>query len=84
MVLGYNSSDLLLDFDGRCMAKHEDNAVVFLLCLLVGILLVVLVFVLLRLMTVDASLRHNKREVDKAIILLRDAREKLKKEQGDE
>jgi len=66
------------------MAKHEDNAIVFLLCLLVGILLVVLVFVLLRLMTVDASLRHNKREVDKAIILLRDARENLKKEKNNE
>jgi hypothetical protein len=62
------------------MAKRDDNAVIALLCVVIGILFVVLVFVLIRLMTVDASLRHNKREVDKAIILLREEREKFQKE----
>jgi hypothetical protein len=42
----------------------------------VGIVLTA--FLLLRLLTVDAALRHNKREVDKAIVLLREEREKLK------
>ena len=60
------------------MAKHEDNAVIFLLCVVIGILFVVLVFVLMRLMTVDAQLVRNKREVDKAIVLLREEREKFK------
>lgn len=60
------------------MAKHEDNAVIFLLCIVIGILFVVLVFVLMRLMTVDAQLVRNKREVDKAIVLLREEREKFK------
>ena len=69
-----------MDFDGYCMAKRDDNAVIALLCVVIGILFVVLVFVLIRLMTVDASLRQNKREVDKAIILLREEREKFKKE----
>jgi hypothetical protein len=62
------------------MAKHDDNALIALLCVVIGILFVVFVFVLMRLMTVDASLRHSKREVDKAIILLREEREKFKKE----
>lgn len=55
-----------------------------LLIFTVMILFVVLAFFLLRLMTVDAALRHNKREVDKAIILLREEREKMKwqKSQG--
>jgi len=65
------------------MAKHEDNAIVFMLCVIVGILFVVLCFLLLRLMTVDSQLVRNKREVDKAIVLLREAREKFKKELSD-
>jgi len=65
------------------MAKHEDNAIVFMLCVIVGILFVVLCFLLLRLMTVDSQLVRNKREVDKAIVLLREEREKFKKELSD-
>jgi hypothetical protein len=65
------------------MAKHEDNAIVFMLCVIVGILFVVLCFLLLRLMTVDSQLVRNKREVDKAIVLLREEREKFKKELDD-
>lgn len=66
------------------MAKHEDNAIVFMLCIVIGILFVVLVFVLMRLMTVDAQLVRNKREVDKAIVLLREEREKFKAVQSTE
>lgn len=66
------------------MAKREDNAVIVLLCVLFLILFIVMAFFLLRLMTVDAALRHNKREVDKAIVLLREEREKLKAVQNTE
>jgi cell division protein FtsB len=70
------------------MAKHEDNALIFLLCIVIGILFVVLAFVLLQLMTVDKQLIHNKREVDRAIVMLREEREKfkteMKKERTDE
>lgn len=66
------------------MAKHEDNAVIFLLCVVIGVLFVFMFFVLLRLLTVDAALRHNKREVDKAIVLLREEREKFKAVQSTE
>jgi phosphotransferase system glucose/maltose/N-acetylglucosamine-specific IIC component len=62
------------------MAKHENNAVIFLLCVVIGVLFIVMAFFLLRLLTVDAQLRHNKREVDRAIVLLREEREKFKKE----
>lgn len=65
------------------MAKHEDNAIIFLLCIVIGILFVVLCFVLLRLMTVDSQLLHNKREVDKAIVLLREEREKFKEKKDE-
>jgi hypothetical protein len=53
------------------------------LCIIVGILFVVLCFLLLRLMTVDSQLVRNKREVDKTIVLLREEREKFKKELDD-
>lgn len=66
------------------MAKHDNNAVIFLLCIVIGILFVMMAFFLLRMMTVDAALRHNKREVDKAIVLLREEREKLKAVQNTE
>jgi hypothetical protein len=70
------------------MAKHDDNAVIFMLCVVIFIGIVLTAFLLLRLLTVDAALRHNKREVDKAIVLLREEREKLKAvrttEKGDE
>jgi hypothetical protein len=65
------------------MAKHEDNAVIALLVFVVLILFVILAFFLLRLMTVDALLVHHKREIDKAIVLLREEREKTKKEKDE-
>lgn len=66
------------------MAKHDNNAVIFLLCATIGICLVLMAFFLLRLLTVDAKIRHNQREVDKAIVLLREEREKLKAVQNTE
>ena len=65
------------------MAKHEDNAIVFMLCLVVGVLMVLLFFVLLRMETLNSQLVRNKREVDKAVVLLREEREKFKKELND-
>lgn len=65
------------------MAKHEDNAIVFMLCLVVGVLMVLLFFVLLRMETLNSQLVRNKREVDKAVVLLREEREKFKKELSD-
>ena len=76
--MGAHAGVLLLGFDGQRMAKHEDNAVIFLLCIVIGIVFVAMVFLLMQLMTVDARLRQNKREVDKAIIMLREERQKFK------
>ena len=67
-----------MGLDGCHMAKHEDNAIIVFLCIVIGILFVVLCFLLLRFMTLDSQLLRNKREVDKAIVLLREEREKFK------
>lgn len=61
------------------MAKHDNNAIIFLLCLVIGILFVLMFFFLLRMTTLDASLVRNKREAEKAALVLRDEREKLEK-----
>ena len=66
------------------MAKHEDNAIIFLLCIVVGICMVVMFFLLLQLMTVDKQLIHHKREVERVIVMLREEREKLKSKEKDE
>lgn len=66
------------------MAKHEDNAIIVFLCIVIGILFVALFFLLLRFMTLDSQLLRHKREVDKAIVLLREEREKFKKEKSDD
>lgn len=66
------------------MAKHEDNAITFLLCLVIGILLILIFFALLRMATLDSQLLRSKREVDKAIVLLREEREKFKAVQSTE
>jgi len=65
------------------MAKHEDNAIIFLLCIVIGILLVLLFFALMRMEKLDSNLVRNNREVNKAIVLLREEREKFKKELDD-
>jgi hypothetical protein len=59
------------------MAKRDDNAVIVFLCIVIGILFVLFAFLLLRLMTVDKALVHNKRESDKAALVLRDERERF-------
>jgi predicted Holliday junction resolvase-like endonuclease len=69
---------VLLGLNGSSMAKHEDNAIIVFLCIVICILSVVLFFLLLRFMTLDSQLLRNKREVDKAIVLLREEREKFK------
>lgn len=66
------------------MAKHEDNAITFLLCLVIGILLILIFFALLRMATLDSQLLRSNREVDKAIVLLREEREKFKAVQSTE
>ena len=50
---------------------------------MIGILSVVLFFLLLRFMTLDSQLLRNKREVDKAIVLLREEREKFKEKRNE-
>lgn len=62
------------------MAKHDNNAVIVFLGVVVGILLIVIAFFLLRLLTVDKQLRHTQREVEKAVVMLRDEREKFRNE----
>lgn len=61
------------------MAKHEDNAVIALLIFVVMILFVILAYLLLRLMTVDAQLQGHERSADKSALVMRDEREKLEK-----
>lgn len=68
---------VLLDVDGCCMAKHEDNAVIALLIFVVLILFVVLAYLLLRLMTVDKQLEHHQRESDRSALVMREERKKL-------
>mgnify|MGYP003336500552 CR=1 FL=1 len=62
------------------MAKRDDNAVIFLLCVVIGILLPLIVWLLLRMLTVDAHMHRQEREINKAIIILREERERFKKE----
>jgi hypothetical protein len=50
---------------------------------MIGILSVVLFFLLLRFMTLDSQLVRNKHEVDKAIVLLREEREKFKEKRDE-
>jgi hypothetical protein len=50
---------------------------------MIGILTVVLFFLLLRFMTLDSQLERNQHEVDKAIVLLREEREKFKEKRDE-
>lgn len=65
------------------MAKHEDNAIIALLVVVIFIMFIVIAFFLLRLLTVDAQLVRNKHEVDKAIVLLREERNKFKEKKDE-
>jgi predicted PurR-regulated permease PerM len=61
------------------MGKRESNAIIFLLCLMVGILFVLLFFFLLEGKKMKGQLNHNTRENEKAALALRDSREKLER-----
>lgn len=59
------------------MAKHEDNAVLVLLVVVIGLLFLAIFWALLRITTVEGQLKHSTKENDKAAIALTDARRKL-------
>jgi uncharacterized membrane protein len=65
------------------MAKHDNNAIIFLLCIVIGILFVLMFYFLLRMTQLDKSLEHNRREVNKAIVLLREERGKFKEKKDE-
>lgn len=61
------------------MAKHEGNAIIYLLCVVIGILFVLLSHVLLRLMTTDAALKYSTQENRKVTITMIDERERFER-----
>lgn len=61
------------------MDKRESNAIIFLLCIVIGILFVVLFFALLEGGKLKGQLNNSRRENDKAALALRDSREKMEK-----
>jgi uncharacterized membrane protein (DUF106 family) len=61
------------------MDKRESNAIIFMLCLIVGILFVLLFFFLLEDRKMKSQLQHNTHENQKAALALRESREKLEK-----
>lgn len=61
------------------MGKRESNAIIFLLCLVIGILFALLFFFLLEGAKMKGQLQHSTRENDKSALALRDSREKLEK-----
>jgi cell division protein FtsB len=61
------------------MGKHEQNAIIYLLCVVIGILLVLLFFFLLEGMKMDARLNHSRKEHDKSALVLREQREKMER-----
>ena len=65
------------------MAQRDNNAIIVFLGVIIGICVPLIFYLMLRLMTVDAALVKNKREVDRTIILLREERERFKQERKD-
>ena len=61
------------------MGKQESNALIFLLCLIIGILFALLFLALLEAGKYKGKLDHSTRENDRAAIALRESREKLEK-----
>ncbi len=61
------------------MAKHLDNAVVYLLCVVIGILGVLLFFLVLKFYKQEGDFKHTRRETEKDALVLRDEREKLER-----
>lgn len=79
MVLVAYDCVLLLDLDGDGMGKRESNALIFLLCLIIGILFALLFLALLEAGKYKGKLDHSTRENDRAAIALRESREKLER-----
>lgn len=61
------------------MDKRESNAIIFLLCLIIGVLFALLFLFLLEGAKMRGQLLHSTRENDKSALALRDSREKLEK-----
>jgi predicted PurR-regulated permease PerM len=61
------------------MDKRESNAIIFLLCLVIGVLLVLMFFFLLEGKKMNGQLNHSTRENDRSALALRESREKLER-----
>jgi uncharacterized membrane protein (DUF106 family) len=61
------------------MDKREFNAITFLLCLVIGILLVLMFLFLLEDRKMKGELKNSTRENQKAALVLREEREKLER-----
>lgn len=61
------------------MDKRESNAIIFLLCIVVGVLLVLMFFFLLEGKKMKGQLNHSTRENDRSALALRESREKLER-----
>lgn len=79
MVLGDYTGQLLLGVDGDCMDKRESNALIFLLCLIVGILFALLFLALLEAGKFKGKLDSSTHENQRAALALRESREKLER-----
>jgi uncharacterized membrane protein (DUF106 family) len=61
------------------MDKREFNAITFLLCLVIGILLVLMFLFLLEDRKMKGELKNSTRENQKAALVLREEREKIER-----
>lgn len=61
------------------MGKRESNALIFLLCLIVGVLFALLFLGLLEAGKYKGKLDHSTRENDRAALVLREERKKLER-----
>lgn len=61
------------------MVKHLNNAVIFMLCLVIGILCLVVFVMVLKFATQEGERKRDRRENEKAALVLREEREKLEK-----
>ena len=61
------------------MGKRESNALIFLLCLIIGVLFALIFFALLEAGKYKGKLDHSTRENTRAALALRESREKLER-----
>jgi CBS domain containing-hemolysin-like protein len=61
------------------MGKRESNALIFLLCLVIGVLFALLFLALLEAGKYKGKLDHSTRENDRAALVLREERKKLER-----